>query len=230
MRIPAPVLPALLYLFLAWPGRCESLLQLGLSLEYSMEMLSEGRRSEERLLLSLPEQIDAERWRLELTLGEGASRYRALYTTAGPASAFAASRFEQMECWEESWLPVDPADLDLLATLVDMEARLSGRSWEAESTFIISGRELVCRRYTIADSLETVQEGESVTLRTRQVLRGEVWLNEDLPFGGWVRYREECSARKISEFAGRLFEGKEERTRETWTLTALRWDAAKLER
>jgi len=197
------------------------LLESGLSLSYRMEMLSEGRRSEERLRLTVLESIGPEQWLLELSLDEVDARYRARYRSGGSASAFADSRFDRVESWDGAWRPIDSDELDFLASLRDMEGRVGGRTFEAESTLTVGSGELVCRRFTFADSSVSVQEGESVTLRTRLHVRGVVWLCDELPFGGWVRYHEDRRAQKTSEFAGRSFAGNEERSRETWTLESI---------
>ena len=222
-RVARPIL-VIACLLAAWAGRSDPLLRPGLLLGYRVEILGAGKQSEEQLELRVQDAAGSDLWRLELELGRDAVRYRALYSSAGDRSPFDATRFESVETWEDGWHRVDPTQMEILSTLQEMEGLLAGKSWDAESTFVVGGRELPCRRYAFADSTQDVQIGESVVLRTVTHRRGEAWLTEDLPFGGWVRYHEERRSRKFSEFGGRRFEGDEESSRETWTLSELTGD------
>jgi len=207
------------------PGRGDAPLHPGLFLDYRLEVLSEGQRSEDRLRLEVGDQPSPGRWRVMLRLGEGADavRYRALYDETLPGGPFAEARFDSVAEWHENgWRSVPAGDLALVDDLREVCNRLSGLAAEAESLFVVSGRELASRRVAFRDTLESVQAGETVTLRTVTVRSGEAWTSGAVPFGGWLRYREERRARKVSEMGGRRFEGAEETTVETWVLADAR--------
>ena len=222
VRTALPILILLSVLAMTRSGSADAPLRPGLRLEYSMEIMSEGQVREERLTLELGERTETGLWRLELRLGEdgSATRYRALYDDEGAGSPFLAKRFSEVASWEGDWIPVAARDLELLDLLRNMETRLRPSASAPDSTFSIDGRLFSCRRHALSDSSETAQEGESVSLRRIQTIKGEAWVTDELPFGGWVVYREERRARKISEFAGRRFEGREELSVETWRLVS----------
>ncbi|MCP4547896.1 MAG: hypothetical protein GY835_15645 [bacterium] len=204
-------------------GSVKAPLGPGFSLEYRVEVLNEGQRRDETLTLKVIEEAAPNAWRLELRLGDEESdlRYQAVYRDGGDSSAFALERFTETCFWDEGWAPVAPADLELLATLSAMEEHLRPVETGADSTMTVGGRALMCRYYSLSDSSEVVQEGESVTIRTNQFVKGDAWICDEVPFGGWVRYREERIATKVSEFGGRSFTGNEERSEETWILVSM---------
>ena len=195
----------------------------GFSMVYAMELKSEGKVSRETLSLGFSGVTEQGYRQLELTLGagDGALRYRADYLDRGDDPPFASSRFENLVTWDGEWFSLSPDEAELLKDLQEMAARLSGDTWDAESTFVVGGSELRCRRYSFTSSGEQTQAGESVRIRIVQAVRGEIWVCPELPFGGWVQYHEERRARKISELAGRVFQGAEEISDEMWTLKDL---------
>ncbi|MBN2170335.1 MAG: hypothetical protein JW819_03320 [Candidatus Krumholzibacteriota bacterium] len=225
MRASVAAAGLFLCLLVPAPGRGEAPLRPGLFLDYRLEVLSEGQRSEDRLRLEVGEQAVPGCWRITLRLGDGedAARYRALYDETASGDPFADARFDSVAEWREGgWRPLAAGDLAVIDALREVHGRLAGRGAEAESVFVVAGRELAACRVAFADTTESVQAGETVTLRTVTVRRGEVWTSGEVPFGGWLRYREERRARKVSELGGRRFEGAEETTVETWVLADAR--------
>jgi hypothetical protein len=211
--VRASVAAAGLFLCLLVPasGRGEAPLRPGLFLDYRLEVLSEGQRSEDRLRLEVGEQAVPGCWRITL------------YDETAPGDPFADARFDSVAEWREGgWRPLAAGDLAVIDALREVHGRLAGRGAEAESVFVVAGRKLAARRVAFADTTESVQAGETVTLRTVTVRRGEVWTSGEVPFGGWLRYREERRARKVSELGGRRFTGAEETTVETWVLADAR--------
>jgi hypothetical protein len=194
----------------------------GFFMEYRVESFSDGRRSEERFRLLVREDLGGGRKRLELSLGGGSS-YRAVYQAApGTAGPFAVARFERVEgLTDGAWQPLVPADIELLALLAEMQDRLERSRTGADSVITVGGRPWPAQHHALADSSETVQRSASVTL-TRQVrTTGAAWVTSALPFGGWLRYEEQRSARKVSEIGGRRFVGAEELSSEHWSLVDL---------
>ncbi len=115
---------------------------------------------------------------------------------------------------------LDSSSLSLLADLDRMQSQLADATVVGDSLFFIGDTEWAARSYTLSDSSSSVQRSESVTLIRITSSRGRAWIGAELPFGGWLRYEEERRTRKISEFAGRRFEGEEAVSRELWTLVA----------
>ena len=203
----------------ARPGGCSIPLEPGLFLAYRMELISDGQRREESLTLSVEETAAAGGpLRVELSLGGGEFRYRVLYDPAGDGPVFAASRFTSVEAWEDGWVLKPRGEVELLATLQAVEARAALGEAIADSVISVGNIDLACTAKSFVDSSESVQSGETVTIRIVERLRGRLYRSDEIPFGGWVRYEEERSARKLTEFSGRSFVGDESHTRETWTL------------
>lgn len=206
------------------PGRGESALRPGLFASWRIELLAEGKRSEERFALTVSEEIEEGLWRLDLERGEGAGRYRILYRSRGDSPAFDRARIAEMSMLENgSWRPVDPGELSLLDRVREMEASLAESEELGDTLVSVEGRpELACKRFRLENEGETIQEGESVRLRTHWKVTGEVWISPEVPLGAWVRYREERVTKKYSEFSGQVFEGAEQSSVTEWTLETLR--------
>lgn len=190
-------------------------------MDYAVEVLEEGRRSEESFRLEVIGAPAPGRWELELRVGDG-QRYRCRYAGDGYATPLAPERFLGAEVEEQGrWRPVDPASLELLDTLRAMQQRIRSSDAGADSLFALAGDVWPARAHALADSSVSEQSSESVKLTWITVSAGEAWVSEALPFGGWLRYEEHRRARKVSEFAGRRFEGAEAESRELWTLQDL---------
>ncbi len=202
-------------------GNAKALLSPGFFMEYRVELLEGGKRSEESFRITVLDSLAPAAWRIELALGGGA-RYRSEYVGDGFETPFAVERFSSTEVAEDGrWLPLDPGSLDLLDSLRAMAGRVGSAVAGGDSLFTIAGSAWLAQGCTIADSSEKVQRSESVTLTQNSTSRGRAWVCEGLPFGGWLHYAEERRARKVSEFGGRRFEGEESRSRETWNLVDL---------
>lgn len=205
------------------PGQAEAFLEPGFFMEYRVETEADGRRSEERFRVEVSEDLGAGRRLLALAVG-GQPSYRATYRSDDSlqAGTFAPERFERIEGLEDGrWLPLALGDVELLATLRDMEERLAAGTAKADSSVSLGGRGWEAEGYALADSAETVQESASVTLRVSRRTLGDAWIIPALPLGGWLRYDAATEARKVSEIGGRRFVGEPERSRERWTLVAL---------
>lgn len=185
-----------------------------------MELISEGQRREETLRIVVGEESESGLWRIELNLGGDEFRYRALYDADAPGPVFDPRRFARVEVWENGWLAQSSEEIAILETLRAVERRVTDSHFVADSILTVGEQEFVCRAVSFDDSTESVQRGETVSIRIVETTVGHVWLCDDLPLGGYVRYVEERSARKHTEFAGRSFAGDVERTRETWTLVS----------
>jgi len=194
----------------------------GFFMEFRVEAFSEGRRREERFRLLVAEDLGGERRLLTLTVDGGAA-YRAVYLSGpGEAGPFARARFERVESRENGhWQPLALDEIELLTTLTGMQERLAAGRAEADSTFSIGGRQWPAQRYALADSSESTQRSASVALTRQIVSRGRAWVCAALPFGGWVRFEEERTARKVSEFGGRRYVSAPETSREVWTLVGV---------
>jgi len=206
------------------PGRGDKALRPGLFASWRIELLAEGRRSEERFAVTVSEEIEEGLWRLDLERGDAAGRYRILYRSGGDSPAFDRARIAEMNMLEDgSWRPVDPNELSLLDRVREMEASLVDSEELGDTLVSLEGKsDLACKRFRLENEGETVQEGESVRLRTHWKVTGEVWISPEVPLGAWVRYREERITKKYSEFSGQVFESAEQISVTEWTLETLR--------
>ncbi len=205
----------------ARPAGGEPLLEPGLSLVYRMEMISEGQRSDETLRVDVGDRSSSGLWNIELILGGAELRYRALYEADGPGPVFSDHRFVKLEVWDSGWRESALNDVEVLTTLRDIEARVAAMPAAADSTIDVSNRSLACHSLSFSDSSTSVQRGETVTLSIETRSYGHLWISDDVPFGGWVRYEERRDARKTTEFSGRSFAGEVEQTQETWQLESI---------
>ncbi len=202
------------------PGSANAPLVPGLFLEYRVELREGGQLQEENFRLDVLEALGEDTWHLELRIGSG-DRYRCDYSANGDSSTFAPERFSRMSHHLDGrWEALDSSSLSLLADLDRMQSQLADATVVGDSLFFIGDTEWAARSYTLSDSSSSVQRSESVTLSRITSSRGRAWIGAELPFGGWLRYEEERRTRKISEFAGRRFEGEEAVSRELWTLVA----------
>jgi len=223
LRAAVPLAIAVL-LGISGPGRGESALRPGLFASWRIDLLSEGRRSEELFSVTVAEEVEAGLWRLDLERGDGAGSYRILYRSGGPAPAFDRTRIVEMHALDgNAWTPMDPSELVLLDRVRDMELSLAGAEELGDTLVQIrEGGPLKCRRLGLEREGESVQEGESVRLRTHWKVTGEVWTSPEVPLGAWVRYREERVTKKFSEFGGQVFEGEAQASLTEWSLEILR--------
>lgn len=201
----------------AIPGRGETVLRPGLHATWRIELLAEGKRSEDRLSLDVVEEVESGRWTLDIR--HGGDTWRLLYRADGELPHFSPERVLALDQLEDGqWRSRGSDDLAMLNPLVLMELRLSGAQLLGDTVQLVSGREMHCRRYALQDAGESVQEGPTVTLRTQWTVSGEVWISSEVPLAGWVRYREERTSRKVSEIGGQVFEGGEESGITEWIL------------
>ncbi len=200
------------------PGGAVTPLAPGLFMEYRVELREGGQLSEESFRLDVVEALDDGFWQLELTVGEK-DRYRCTYTNAGQAALFSSDRFSQVSHEVAGlWEPMDASSLSLLADMDRMQSMLAAATTEGDSLFTVGGEQWPARIYVLSDSSTSVQRSESVALSRITLSRGRAWICPELPFGGWLSYKEERRTRKISEFGGRRFEGEEAVSLELWTL------------
>lgn len=218
----ARLLAAMALIGITGPGRGELPLQPGLSAAWRIELLAEGRRSEERFRVFVAEEVEAGLWRLDIEHGEE-GRHRVLYRAGGDLPAFDARRIAEMDAWRDGrWTPMDPAELTLLDRVREMELSLAGAESLGDTLYLLpDGQRLQCRRLRLDDEGEALQEGESVRLRTLWKVTGEVWISPKVPLGAWVLYREERVTKKYSEFGGQSFEGETQTSSTVWTLAEL---------
>jgi len=206
------------------PGRAGSSLRPGLFASWRIELLADGKRSEERFSMTVKARVEDELWRIELERGNDAGLYRVLYRAGGDKPAFDPSRIEGMEeRVDDRWRPIDPEELRLLDRVREMEAGLSGAEELGDTLVSVDGSPpLRCSMYRLNDEGETIQEGETVRLRTHWKTGGEVWISPEVPLGAWVRYRELRETKRFSEFGGQVFEGETQSSVTEWILDELR--------
>lgn len=220
----AALLPAIAVLLgLAGPGRGDDTLRPGLFASWRIDLLSEGRRSDEHFSVLVAEEVEPELWRLDLERGFGDGNYRILYRAGGEFPAFDRTRIVKMSSLENGrWKPVDPAELTLLDRVREMESSLSNAEELGDTLVVLpDGKSLICRRLKLDSEGESTQDGESVRLRTHWKVSGEVWTSPEVPLGAWVRYREERVTKKYSEFGGQVFEGEAQVSLTEWSLESL---------
>ncbi len=202
------------------PGSATAPLAPGLFMEYRVELREGGQLGEESFRLDVLDALADDTWRLELRIGNG-DRYRCDYSATGVSGTFAPERFSRMSHHLDGrWEVLNPSSLSLLADLDRMQSQLADATVEGDTLISIGQAEWAARSYILNDSSTSVQRSESVTLSRVTMSSGRAWICADLPFGGWLRYEEERRTRKISEFAGRRFQGEEAVSQELWTLVA----------
>jgi hypothetical protein len=207
----------LIIMSFAAPGLGDNDLRPGLHAAWSIDLLSEGRHSTDRVALDVREEREPGLWILELTHGK--DRWRLHYTSGGDLPHFSPERVVDLEAYEDGrWQGRGSSELGALNNLVLMELRLAGAEHLGDTVQAVSGHELRCSRYALRDQGESLQEGPTVTLRTLWEVKGEVWVSSEIPLAGWVRYREERSTRKRSEIGEQVFEGAEEVGVTEWIL------------
>lgn len=221
-RIPLLLSIALsLVTILTRPGSAEAPLEPGLFLEYRVELREGGQLHEESFRLEVLEASGPGIWQLELLVGKS-DRYRCEYELLSDGGPFSPSRFGGIRQQVEGrWELIDGGAVPLLDDLDRMQSQLAGTAVVGDSLFSIDGVAWPAQGHAVNDSISAVQSSESVTLTRITRSRGWAWLSPDLPFGGWLSYEEERRARKISEFAGRRFEGEEAISRELWRLVSV---------
>ncbi len=206
------------------PGRGDSNLRPGLFASWRIELLAEGKRSEERFAVTVGEEVEENLWRLEVEQGEGGARYEILYRSGGDRAAFDRERIAKVSKLQDGqWRRVDASELSLLDRVHEMETSLAQAEELGDTLVAVGGAStMACRRLRLENEGETVQEGEAVRLRTHWRVSGEVWVSPEVPLGAWVRYREERITKKFSEFSGQVFEGETQTSVTEWTLETLR--------
>jgi hypothetical protein len=202
------------------PGRGDSALRSGLFVSWRIELLADGKRSDESFSVTVAEEVEDGLWRLDLERGQAAGHYRILYRDGGEAPAFDRSRIEEMNALVDGqWRPMDPGELSLLDRVREMETSLADAEVLGDTLVSVDGSvPLHCRRLRLMSEGEAIQDGESVRLRTHWKVTGEVWVSPQVPLGTWVRYHEQRETKKYSEFAGQVFEGEMQVTVTEWSL------------
>ncbi len=205
------------------PGLGDSALRPGLFASWRIELLAEGKRSEERFSVTVGEEVEEGLWRLEVEQGEQAAQYEILYRSGGDRAAFDRERIARVSKLQDGeWRRVDASELSLLDRVHEMETSLAQAEELGDTLVAVEGTSAIaCRRLRLENEGETVQEGEAVRLRTHWKVTGEVWVSPKVPLGAWVRYREERITKKYSEFSGQIFEGESQTSVTDWTLETL---------